>query len=209
MLLAGLLSFTADALRVCGRQGLVRKGGYHGPVSRLSGRVAKKEDETTKSQTESEFMNIPYEGLVGAEQGGLFATPLNMFDPIKDTDNLPGEDGSDEKIAAIQQRIQQRVAKLKKTGEWGDDGEEYGKDPLAKMPIYETMIMQLRTCKPFESFSELGLTFVLMLTTTVLLSAYLLFMRDSFDVFIVWYTRTDFSDSELFSNLFRSITGNN
>lgn len=170
----------------------------------LYARVAKREEETTSEQTEGDgFITIPYEGLVGSERGGLFDTPLRMFDPMEDMDSVPGEDGSDEKIAAIQLRIKERVEELRKNGEWGEDVEEYGKDPLATLPLWQTIAMQLRTCKPYESTSELALTYVLILATTVVLSAYLLSLRDSLDAFIVWYTTTDF-DGDAVSNLFRS-----
>lgn len=32
--------------------------------------------------------------------------PIEEYDPLKNTDDLPGEDGSPEKIAAIQKRIE-------------------------------------------------------------------------------------------------------
>jgi hypothetical protein len=151
------------------------------------------------------MMTLPVDGLVSSERGGLFDTPLSIFDPLKETDSLPGEDGSDEKIQAIQQRIQQRVAELKKSGEWGVDGDAFGRDPLAKLPLWQTMVMQVRSCKPFESLDELALTYLLMLVTTVLLSAYLLVLRDSMDTAIVWFLRNDF-DNDVASSIYRSVT---
>ena len=68
----------------------------------------------------------------GFEQGKLFNKEVDVYDPLKDTDNLPGKDGSDEKIAALQQRIQDRVDALKKSGEWDDDQDTFGSDPLAR-----------------------------------------------------------------------------
>ena len=115
----------------------------------LGARVARKEDEQEKAQ---ETVVIPFDGLVGREQGSLFDKPLDVFDPIKDTDSLPGADGSDEKIAAIQARIQERVAVLKKAGQWDDGGDVFGKDPLATQPIWQTMAMQVKICRPFDSF---------------------------------------------------------
>jgi hypothetical protein len=65
--------------------------------------------------------------------------------------------------------------------------------------------MQVRSCKPFESLDELALTYLLMLVTTVLLSAYLLVLRDSMDTAIVWFLRNDF-DNDVASSIYRSVT---
>jgi hypothetical protein len=65
----------------------------------LDARVAKKEEETTKELAQEDgFMTVPYEGLVGAERGGLFDTPLKIFDAMNDIDSVGGEDGSDEQM---------------------------------------------------------------------------------------------------------------
>ena len=63
----------------------------------------------------------------GRENGSLFDKPLNVYDPLKDTADLPGEDGSPEKIAAIQAHRRPCSTELKKSGEWGDEGDVYGK----------------------------------------------------------------------------------
>ena len=83
------------------------------------------------------------------------------------------------KIAAIQARIEDRVAELKKSGEWGDEGDVYGADPLAKQSLVTTMGMQLKACKPFETIDELALTYLLVLVTTITLSVYLVVLRDA------------------------------
>lgn len=167
----------------------------------LRARVAKKEDEQEKAGKTDELVTIPFDGLVGRDQGSLFDKPLDVFDPIKDTDSLPGKDGSDEKIAAIQARITERVAVLKKAGQWDDGGDVFGKDPLKTQPIWQTMAMQVKICKPFDSADELALTYVLLLMTTIFLMAYLIVLREFFDGFIVWFTTTDF-DNEFLSGLF-------
>jgi hypothetical protein len=166
-------------------------------------RVARKEEEQEKVSMEEDerMITVPFNGLIGKEQGSLFDKPLDVFDPMKDTDDLPGEDGSDEKIAAIQQRIQDRVEALRKSGEWGDE-EVFGKDPLARQPIWTTMAMQLKVCKPFESVDELALTYVLLLATTVVLMAYLLVLRETFDTFILWFVNTDFDSDFSILSLF-------
>ena len=167
-------------------------------------RIAKKDDEKEQvgkmEDEDDKMITIPFNGLIGKEQGSLFDKPLDVYDPMKNTDDLPGTDGSDEKIAAIQARIQNRVEELKKAGEWGSE-EVFGKDPLAKQPIWITMAMQLKVCKPFESVDELALTYILLLTTTIVLMAYLLVLRETFDTFIDWFVRTDFdADFNLFDS---------
>lgn len=164
----------------------------------LYARVQKAEEENVDIMTteggngEGEGMAIPFDGVVGRENGALFDKPLNVYDPLKDTADLPGEDGSAEKIAAIQQRIEDRVAELKVAGEWGDDGDVFGTDPLARQSLVATMAMQMKACKPFETVDELALTYVLVLVTTVMLSVYLVFLRDSFDSAASWFINTDF-----------------
>ena len=133
--------------------------------------------------------------------GHYLISLLNVYDPLKDTADLPGEDGSPEKIAAIQARIEDRVAELKKSGEWGDEGDVYGADPLAKQSLVTTMGMQLKACKPFETIDELALTYLLVLVTTITLSVYLVVLRDGFDTAAKWYINTDF-DADFLSNLF-------
>ena len=171
-----------------------------GSATSLRARVARKEEEQEKA-SEKDLVTIPFDGLVGRDQGSLFDKPLDVFDPIKDTDSLPGADGSDEKIAAIQARIRDRVAVLKKAGQWDDGGDVFGKDPLATQPIWQTMAMQVKICKPFDSTTELALTYVLLLMTTGFLMFYLIVLREAFDGFIIWFTTTDF-DNDFLSGLF-------
>eukprot|EP01035_Chromulina_nebulosa_P017249 gene17249-22777_t len=123
---------------------------------------------------------------------------------MKDTSDLPGEDGSDEKIAAIMKRIEERVQTMKQTGDW-DEGDNFGKNPLANQSLIDTMISQIQTCKPFESFDELALTYLLMLGTTVFLSTYLLTMRDLSNNFMLWFTGSDL-DSEFMNTVMRNIS---
>ena len=167
----------------------------------LGARVARKEDEQEKAGRTEELVTIPFDGMIGRDQGSLFDKPIDVFDPIKDTDSLPGEDGSAEKIAAIQARITERVSVLRKAGQWDDGGDVFGKDPLAQQPIWQTMAMQAKICKPFDSADELALTYILLLMTTIFLMGYLIVLREAFDGFIIWWTTTDF-DSELLSTLF-------
>ena len=166
----------------------------------LGARVARKEEEQEKASA-SDMVTIPFDGLVGRDQGSLFDRPLDVFDPIKDTDSLPGADGSDEKIAAIQARISDRVAAMRQAGQWDDGGDAFGKDPLATQPIWQTMAMQLRICKPFDSADELALTYILLLMTTAFLMVYLIVLREAFDGFILWLTSSD-SDIDFLSGFF-------
>jgi hypothetical protein len=63
---------------------------------------------------------------------------------------------------------------------------------------------QVKACKPFETYSELALTYVLVIGTTIALSTYLLVLRDSFDTIMGWFVTTDF-DADFGSNLFKSL----
>lgn len=173
----------------------------------LYGKIAKAEDSgSLNSKTgvdKDETISVPFRGLVGYEPGSLFNKPVEVYDPLKDTNDLPGEDGSDEKILAIQNRIQERVEALKKAGEWGDDdSEEFGKDPLARQSIFKTMIMQVKACRPYENVSDLALTYTLVLISTFSVMIYLIFLREVLDNAITWYVNTDF-DSDFLSNLIK------
>jgi hypothetical protein len=167
-----------------------------GGISRikLNARVARRDDEVRKENSNlDDTISIPVAGLAGYEPGKIFKKPLEIFDPTKDTDSLPGADGSDEKISAIQRRIQNRVEELKKSGEWDNDVEGFGKDPLANQEIWKTMLMQVKACKPYESYDELALTYILVLIATFALTSYLLGIRELQDNFMDWFIKTDFN----------------
>ena len=140
-------------------------------------------------------VEVPFNGLVGNSEGRLFNSAVDTYDPMQNTEDLPGEDGSDEKIQAIQDRIQQRVDELKRSGEWGEEGDEYGVDPLRTQNILVTMTDQVKACRPFESFGELTLTYLLVLGTTILLGSYLILLREGSEGFMSWFTRNDFDDA--------------
>ena len=154
-----------------------------------------------KQPSPGEMISLPYEGLAGFIPNNMFYEPIDISDPLKNTDDLPGEDGSEEKIDAILQRIQQRVEQLQVSGEWEDDSSEFGSDPLAKQPIWQTMVMQIQSCRPFETVDELALTYVLVVTSTLLIMGYLLFLMESLNAAVGWYVNTDF-DADFISNLF-------
>ena len=172
----------------------------------LSGKIAKAaaertaESATTGKIDKNELISIPYGGLVGYEPNNLFYEPVDITDPFKNTDDLPGEDGSPEKIQAIQQRIQQRVEMLKQRGEWNEDGDVYGKDPLANMPLWSTMWMQVKACKPYDSFDDLLLTYILVIITTFAMAAYTVGAKYVCEAFVDWFLKTDF-DADYFQNL--------
>lgn len=175
--------------------------------SRLYARVSKTEEDmkqmASSGQTPSpgDMISLPYPGLAGFIPNNMFYEPIDISDPLKNTDDLPGEDGSEEKISAILQRIQQRVEQLQVTGEWDDEGSEFGSDPLAKQPIWQTMAMQIQSCRPFETVDDLALTYVLVVTATLFIMAYLVFLMTSLDTVVGWYVNTDF-DADFISNLF-------
>lgn len=172
--------------------------------SRIYARVAKN-DGDEKQESSENMVTIPFDGLVGGERGKLFDDPVEVYDPIKNTEDLPGEDGSEEKINAIMQRIDERVQALKRSGEWDSEGDNFSSNPLAYQPLWQTMIMQVKACKPFESYDELVLTYLLMLFTTVLLAGYLVLIRDSLNDFMLWFTGSDF-DSEFIDSVMKNVS---
>lgn len=171
--------------------------------SKLNARVAKDEKATEESK-EDKVMSIPFDGILGSQKGSLFVDPLEVFDPMRDTQDLPGEDGSDEKIQAIMQRIEERVSALKKSGEW-DDGDKFGSDPMANIPLWSSMAMQVKASKPFESWDALALTYILLMITTVAMSSYLLVLREILNNFMLWFTGSDF-DSEFMNEVMRNVS---
>ena len=172
----------------------------------IHAKIAKRETETEETQSESaEPMRIPIDGLVGGERGlKLFDSPLDTYDPLKDTDDLPGEDGTEEKMNAIMERIDERVKQMKASGEW-DEGDNFGKNPLSRQPLYTTMLMQIKACKPFESVDELALTYLLVILTSFLLAGYLLVLKSNLNNFMEWFVGTDV-DSDFFNEIMRNIS---
>lgn len=158
---------------------------------------------------DDDLVTVPFDGLIGRQGGNLFDTPVKLYDfnPTDDTDSLPGEDGSEEKMEAIQARIKQRVEELKRSGQWGDDYNEFGRNPLADVPVWRLMYMQARAVKPYDSPDELALTYLLTALATVALSVYLLGLGAVLEPAMKAYIETDF-DSDFASKLFRAASGN-
>ena len=137
--LQGCDAFTRGRCSILSRTTTRRTGNSLLPLKGVS-REAEDEAQKMDMGKMVEEGEIPYGGMVGKENGALFDKPLQPFDPLKNTEDLPGVDGSPEKIAAIQNRIQARVDELKKAGEWGDDTEAYGKDPLASQSLVQASL---------------------------------------------------------------------
>jgi hypothetical protein len=171
-------------------------------VNRINARIGKVDGPEVEA--EDSTMRIPFDGIMGgADNNNLFEKPLDYYDPLRNLEDVPGEDGSEEKINAIQQRIQDRVAQLKQTGKWEEEQEAYGRDPLRNQAIWVTMGQQLKSCKPYDSIGDLGLTYILVLGTTLVLGGYLISARNVLDDFIPWIIKTDF-DEDFFKNLFNN-----
>ena len=127
----------------------------------------------------------------------LFRSPVEPAAPV----NIPIVDqGGEDRRNAIQSQIAQRVAVLKKEGQWSDGPDVFGKDPLASQPIWLTMAAQLKECR-FETLGEFATIYFLLLATTAFLTTYLLVLRDVFDGFIVWFIKNDF-ENEFLQSLF-------
>lgn len=177
-------------------------------LMKLYGRAAKVEEKETsgaaeQSDTDDESTPLPFTGVIGMQGGNLFENPLDVYDPTKDLMDVPGEDGSAEQAAAMQAKIQKRVAELKRTGEWDRANEEFGRDPLANVPMGSAMISMLKTAKPFERWDEFALTYFIVLGGSAILMAYVISIGTGIDTFIEWFVKTDF-DSEILSSVLRS-----
>lgn len=138
-------------------------------------------------------VNLPQEGLIGYQPGSLFYKPIDIYDPLENTYDLPGEDGSPEKISAIEKRIAEKVEKLKVSGEWDQfTSKEFGKDPLRDVPLLQAVFSNIKAGKPFDSWGELAVTMFSVAATIVLLSVYLLGVTALCDSFVEWFKSLDF-----------------
>ena len=166
----------------------------------LYGKIAKKQEEEVQLQegnNDDEMVSLPFTGIIGGGTDTLFKKPLEIYDPLKDTSDLPGEEGSDERINAMFARIEERVQKLKSTGEWNTS--QYG-DPLKDIPLWRTMIYHLQAAN-LGTIDELILTFILVLVALVTLATYTITLNASLNNVMNWYIKTDF-DADFFSNIF-------
>ena len=169
-----------------------------GPVASMRSAFGSMKAESEGGDNAEKKNDAVSAGPARTDLGDLFGQPVDVQTLIAAS---KVETGGDEKIAAIQMQIADRIAVLKKEQQWSDGPDVFGKDPLATQPIWQTMAEQLKICKPFESVEELATTYFLLLATTTFLSTYLLVLRDAFDGFIVWFTKTDF-DNQFLSILF-------
>lgn len=76
---------------------------------------------------------------------------------------------------------------------WESEDDNFGRDPLTKQALWKTMSIQVRACRPFETWDELALMYVLVVSTTLFLAAYLLFLQWSLEGSMKWYIDTDFN----------------
>ena len=172
-------------------------------IIKLHAKIAKAEEEKVYSTENGELVNLPYDGLVGSNRERLFDEPLEIYDPLKNTNDLPGEDGSEIKINAILAQIEERSQYLKSTGQWIED-DSFSSNPLSYQPIWITMKQQIQAARPFESISELWLTYILVIATTLLLSGYLVFLKEYLNAFVLWFINTDIN-SDFLNQILRYI----
>lgn len=139
---------------------------------------------------EEEMIVLPFDGLVGREKG-LFRKELDALNPIQAAyDLLPGEDGSPERKAAIEAAVRQRIAAIQADNYKPmlvDD------DPLKGVPLWKASLQMLAVCRPFESYSELALTFLLANLTTIVVGLYVTAVNTSFSSWMQWYIDSDIS----------------
>jgi hypothetical protein len=162
----------------------------------LHARISKTNDEDLQTRADEDAsdkpISIPLNGVMGYEPGTLFKKPLSIYDPLKDTDSLPGEDGTEEKANAIKERIQDRIEELKRMGKWDEiQREEFGKNPLADIPLWKSILIHTKAAQPFESVEDLALTYVLVFVVTLISAGYWYVVSVGMDAAIDWYLRTD------------------
>ena len=166
------------------------------PAKRVDVELVDGEGSSGGQPEDDDMIAVPYNGLIGYETGQLFQKPLEKFDatatPTKNTDDLPGQPGSDERNDAIVARIKQRVEDLKQQDEWRNDDQDFGKNPLQNIPLTEVMVQQLKVIRPFESFSEFALTLTLLIITTGFLTVFININNGFDEQFIKWWTGNDF-----------------
>jgi hypothetical protein len=189
-------SFSTQSISLVSSAVTLRKGSF---ISQ--GKISNDEKDAEQAMMSKplakDLINLPPMGVIGYEPGSLFKNPIELYDPARDTSDLPGEDGSDEQLEEIERRIKERVASMKLAGEW-DDNEELGRDPLANESLLSSMIMHAKVSKPFESVGEFALTFTTVLCTTALMAVYLAVSKFALDSGLGWFLNTDF-DSNTFS----------
>eukprot|EP01039_Chlorochromonas_danica_P002010 gene2010-2193_t len=148
---------------------------------------------STQSGEEEGMVSIPYGGLAGYKQGSLFTDPVPLFDPLKDTSDLPGEVGSPENTAAMMRRIEERVAQLKQTPEWAEIQQtEFGKNPLEKIPFWEGLWIHAKAAQRDDNPDELPLVIFNSAFIIAFLAIYLSIVNSGLEHALDWYLRTDF-----------------
>lgn len=148
---------------------------------------------------EEGMVSIPYGGLAGYKQGSLFTDPVPLFDPLKDTSDLPGEVGSPENTAAMMRRIEERVAQLKQTPEWAEiQQSEFGKNPLEKIPFWQGLWMHAKAAQRDDNPDELPLVIFNSAFIIAFLAVYLSIINSGLKSALDWYIRTDFDFDLIF-----------
>jgi hypothetical protein len=167
----------------------------------LNARASKVEGKDQQSGLPDQLTEIPFNGILGADSGSLFNQPLEINEPSKELLDVPGEDGSEEQIKAIQRKVQERIERLKeKSADNRLDQQEFGEDPLQNMPLWQIMFMQAKAARPFDDWTEFGLIYILVFIGGGLLTGYLYIIQIGLDSFIEYFEKTDF-DAEYIRSL--------
>eukprot|EP01038_Epipyxis_sp_PR26KG_P010887 gene10887-14613_t len=166
-------------------------------------------EEIMKDETDDDgnTVAIPYTGMAGYKRGNLYNKPLEIYNPVNDMDNLPGEPGSEERRNAMFERIQKRVDELKASGQYEYEYRDV-KSPVLTQSEFLTAWQIVKSIKPWQQADELGLSMLLSVVVLFTFSSYLYFVREVFEKFMTWFIDTDF-DSDFLPNLLNSITSNN
>ena len=150
------------------------------------------------AEGEEEMITLPFDGLVNKE-GGLFNKALDVLDPLQAAyDKLPGAEGSQERRDAIDKLIKARVEMI--------ESDNYNrpvsaKNPIEGMSFWEITWSTVKVCKPFETTSELVLTYMLLNLAMVLFTAYALSVNSLLGGALDWFIKTDFAGTDVGSLL--------
>jgi hypothetical protein len=156
-------------------------------------------DAGSGSNGSGNMVEIPLDGIFRGSKK-LFETPLDVYDPynpLADTDGIPGEMGSPEKMQGILERVEQKVEFLREQGQWkeGDD-----KNFIENLSDIEILTLITKSARPFDSLDEFALTSLGTMLVAVVFSIIISTLTSTLSNAMDWYIATDF-DAEFFSNL--------
>jgi len=144
-------------------------------------------DEGGKDPEGDDMITLPFDGLVGKRSGGLFDKPLEAMDNEQaEFDRLSDE----EKRIFVDRKISARIEAIKR----GDaEPIPQSKDPLEGMTTLDIMRSALAVTKPFDSWSDFALAYILAIFTTLFVLGYNVLLTENLGNLMDWFLDTDFA----------------